>query len=88
MNTSNIYEAAFYLSSEFNELTDIEIIGESVYYHVDGDNMNAMKKKYRQNQNANVNFHAFTSALLRLQNATQKALIRTKQGIAPGRSKS
>jgi hypothetical protein len=74
MNTSNIYEASFYLSSEYNELTDIKVIGESVYYHIDGENIPAMKKKYNRNKNANVNYHAFTSALLRLQDATQKAL--------------
>jgi hypothetical protein len=80
MNTSSIYEAAYYLSSRFNKLTDIEVIGESVYYHIDGDNMTAMKKKYYRNKNANINYHAFTSALLMLQEATQKTLIKVKGG--------
>ena len=74
MKTSSIYEAAYYLSSKYNELADIRIIGDLVYYHIDGDNMVAMKKKYRMPRNANVNFHAFTSALLMLQDVTQKAL--------------
>ena len=92
MNTSSIYEAAFYLSSEYNELTDIEVIGESVYYHVDGDNMVAMKKKYHQAKNANVNYHAFTSALLRLEDATRRTLEKAKSlksgSAAPERSGS
>jgi hypothetical protein len=87
MNTSSIYEAAYYLSSKYNELADIEVIGESVYYHIDGDNIVAMKKKYHRANNANVNYHAFTSALLRLQDITRKALAGVKQtGVAPERS--
>jgi hypothetical protein len=80
MNTSSIYEAAYYLSSKYNQLTDIQIIGESIYYHVDGDNMSAMKKKYFRKNNANINYHAFTSALLLLHDATRKALAKAKQG--------
>jgi hypothetical protein len=80
MNTSSIYEAAYYLSSRFNELTDIEVIGDSVYYHIDGDNMTAMKKKYYRNKNANINYHAFTSALLKLQDVTQKVIGKAQGG--------
>ena len=76
INTSSIYEAAYYLSAKNNFLSTIEVIGRTIYYHIDGEGMEAMRKKYYRHQNANVNYHAFTSALVMLTDASEKV----KQG--------